>query len=140
MCHDIWVDPEGIQFRVSVTQNDTLIVPSDEPYSDSIQIVLRVKDKKYEGITLSELSDEDFTALAASIVYSFGVSDYEIAEGPGLKYIVFTYNNGLGNDYRFATILNGHMIYVYANTGSEQISDELKADIEYIALHINHGL
>lgn len=141
MCEDIGVKPDNMKTGIGMLQGQTLIVPADEPYETSEpHIYIKVKEKKYDDITLSDLSDSDYELLATTIVSSFGVTDYETVEGNGLRFIVFTANQGLGNVCRYATILNGHMIYIYISTGDSVITDQQRAVLNYIALSIRHGL
>jgi hypothetical protein len=109
-------------------------------FSDSLTIYLKVKDKKYDDITLAELSDADFKLFAGTVVLGFGVSDYETVEGNGLRFFVFNADQGMGNVLRFATVLNGHMIYLYVNTGKENPDEELVEMMTDMALSIEHDL
>ncbi len=140
MCRDIGVEPQNMEAGISLLEGQTLIVPSDIPYQDSAKIYIKVKEKKYDDITLSELSQEEYDLLVSTIVRSFKSSKYDTVEGNGLKFFVFSENRGMGNICRYATILNGHMVYVYENTGAISISEEQKAILEFIALSIKHGL
>ena len=140
MCQDIGVTPDNMRSGLSLLQGQTLIVPSNEPYSDSFHIYIKVKEKKYDDITLSELSLSEFEQLASMVVESFGVSDYEMVEGNGLRFFVFTANLGFGDVCRYATILNGHMVYVYAQAGNKPLTETQKKDLEHIALSIQHAL
>jgi len=140
MCKDIGVSIENMRSAMPMLQGQTLIVPSDEPYSESVHFYLRVKEKRYDDITLSDLSLEDYHAVASTVVASFGVDHYETVEGNGLRFFVFQYNQGLGNIVRYATILNGHMLYVYAQVGDHTLSEQQRSDLEDIALSIQHEL
>ena len=137
MCRSQGVGPENMKAGLSAMDNNALIIPANDPYSEiNYKIYLKVKDKKYENITLSELSKTDYETLASTIVSSFKVADYETVEGNGLRYFVFKYDRGTGNTCRYATILNGHMVYVYAVTGDTPITQEQQSVLEYIALSI----
>lgn len=134
MCSDIGVEFDNIQMAISMLQEQTLIVPCNEPYSSSLHYYIKVKDKKYKDITLSELSDTECSLIVSTVVSSFGVDDYEIVERNGLRFFVF--NNG--NVLRYATIINGHMIYVYSNMLSESATEEQKTVLEKIAFSIRY--
>ena len=141
MCSNIGVLSENMEAGISLLDGQTLIVPSNEPYSSSNHMYIKVKEKKYEDITLSELSDEEYKLIASSVVSSFGVSDYDTVEGNNLKFFAFSANQGLGNVYRYATILSGHMIYVYIQESkNHSITEKEKKDLEYIALSIKYNL
>ena len=140
MCEDIGTSIENVRKAIPLLQGQTLIVPSDEAFAESVHFYLKVKEKKYDDITLSELPMSDYRTVASTIVSSFGVRDYETVEGNGLRFFVFTADQGLGAVLRYATILNGHMIYVYANNGNNTFTEQQKSDLEYIALSIRHSL
>lgn len=140
MCEDIGVRIENMENAIPMLQGQTLIVPAGEPYADSVHFYLKVKEKKYDDITLSKLSISEYNMLASTIVSSFGVHDYDTVEENGLRFFVFTANQGLGDVLRYATILNGHMIYVYANIGENTLSEQQRSDLEYIAFSIQHAL
>lgn len=141
MCYSQGIDPEGLRLALSLMDNNALIIPADEQYSSvSQKIYLKVKEKKYQDITLSELSKTEYELLASTIVSSFKAEQYETVEGNGLRFFVFKYNQGLGYTCRYATILNGHMIYVYSTTGDTSISPEQQNVLEYIALSIKANI
>lgn len=140
MLNKINIKKENFEEALPFMQGQTLIVPADEPYENSLHYRLKVKDKKYNDITLSELSLSDYNLLASTIVSSFNVNHYDTVTGNGLRFFVFNANQGLGNVCRYATILNGHMIYVYVNTGDNLITNEQQTLLESIALSIRHGL
>ena len=140
MLRDINVAPANFEAAMPLLQGQTIIVPAGEPFSDSLTIYLKVKDKKYDDITLAELSDADFKLFAGTVVLGFGVSDYETVEGNGLRFFVFNADQGMGNVLRFATVLNGHMIYLYVNTGKENPDEELVEMMTDMALSIKHDL
>ena len=140
MCEAINVSTANMERALHLLQGQTLIVPAGEPYADSVHFFLKVKEKAYDDITLSELSMSEYNMIASAIVGSFGVHDYDTVEGNGLRFFVFSYNQGLGDILRYATIINGHMIYVYAQIGENTLSEQQRSDLEYIALSIRHAL
>ena len=139
MCESIGITPENMKLKISTLDGQALIVPSNQSYLNSAKFYVKVKEKKYESITFSRLSKSDADLIASSVVGSFGVKDYKIVEGNGLRFFVFKYNI-VGNNYRYATIINGHMIYVYADTGNNSITTSQISDLESIALSIKSGL
>ena len=140
MCRDIGLEPENVEKAIPLLSGQIMIVRSDEPYtSDSMTIYLKVKEKKYEDLTLSAVSDSEYRLYASTIVGSFGVREYETMEGNGLRFFVFSHE-AMGHVCRCATILNGHMIYVYANTGTKPITEEQRAVLTGIALSMQSGL
>lgn len=140
MLRNIGVLRENFEQALPLLAGQILIVPANEPYADSLHYYVKVKEKKYQNITLSELSSEEYNMLASAVVNSFHTDTYDTVTGNGLKFFVFNADMGMGNVCRYATILNGHMIYVYLNTGSEAITPEQQAVLESIALSIQHGL
>ena len=141
MLLDIGIKPENFQSALPLLMGNTMIVPAGEPYTEDTQtIYLKVKGKSYDNITLSELTEAEYQLIAQTVVASFGVLKYETVEGSGLRFFVFNADQGMGNVCRFATILNGHMIYLYTNTGKEEISEEQLALMTDMALSIEHDL
>ena len=140
MLKSISINKQNLEEVLPLLQGQTIIVPAGKPYADSLHYYIKVKEKKYENITLSNLSQSDYDFVASSVVSSFNVDQYETVTGNGLRFFVFNYNVGLGNTYRYATILNGHMIYIYVNTGDKTITKDQKNVLESIALSIHHGL
>ena len=138
MCSDIGVELDNVQKAISMLQGQTLIVPDNEPYSSSLHYYIKVKEKKYDDITLSNLSDYECSIFASSVVKSFGTNDYEIVERNGLRFFVFNADQGMGNVCRYATVIDGHMIYVYSNTASDGVTEEQKAVLEKIAFSIQY--
>lgn len=140
MCNSIGLDSEKMSLKISSLQGQTLLVPANVQYNGNNAIYIKVKDKKYEDITLSDLTQVEFDLLVSTIVKSFGTSEYSVVEGNGLRYFVFSANQGLGNVTRYATILNGHMVYIYWSTGENTITQEQQSILENIALSVKHGL
>lgn len=138
MCSDIGVESDNLREGITMLQGQTLIVPNNEPYSSSLHYYVNVKDKKYEDITLSELSETECSLIASTVVNGFGVEDYEIVERNGLRFFVFNADLGLGNVCRYATIIDGHMIYVYSNTAPEGATEEQRTVLEKIAFSIRY--
>lgn len=138
MCFDIGVEADNLRKAIPMLQGQILIVPKNEPYSSSLHYYIKVKDKSYEDITMSDLSDAECSAAASIVVSSFGVNDYEIVERNGLCFFAFNADQGLGNVCRYATIIDGHMIYVYSNTAPDGATEEQKAVLEKIAFSIRY--
>lgn len=136
MCSDIGVEFDKMQTAISMLQGQILIVPCNEPYSSSSHYYIKVKDKKYEDITLSELSESECSLIVSAVVDSFGAVGYEIEERNGLRFFVFTADQGYGNVLRYATIIDGHMIYIYSNTLQDGAEEEIRSTLEKIAFSI----
>lgn len=136
MCRAIGSELEKMKTAISFMQGSTVIAPANDP---NFSIFLKVKEKKYDDITLSALSDAEYRLFAATVASGFGVNEFDTIEGNGLRFFAFLYENQ-GNICRYATVLNGHMVYVYANTGSEPITREQRSVLEYIALSIQYDL
>ncbi len=140
-CIEQGIDPENMKSALGTIFDDAMLVPADEKYEDaSMKIFIKVKEKKYGDITLSELSPDEYELTAATIVSSFGEDDYETVEENGLKYFVFHTDATVENQCRFATILNGHMVYIYAATGNNEITEQQYTVLKNIATNIEYGL
>lgn len=139
-CAEVGIDPAALAEAMPLLEGQTLVFPSDEQYSDSMHIYIKVKDRAYNDITLAELDQDAYELLVSMVISGFGTNSYETVEGNGLRYFVFTENQGMGNFCRYATVLNGHMIYIYANTGDRTITAKQRAVLESIALSVRHGL
>ena len=88
------------------------------------EILVNVKDPSYQGIaSLRSLSEAERMLLAQSLVLGFGKSDYELYSSGDADYIVF---EALGSQ-RYATIVDGCMVYIYAKSDTGILSDDQKA-------------
>ena len=129
--------PDGYGVSESANANEALIIPSG---ADSPTITIKVNDKIYDDVNFAEIKKGEAELYALNAVLGNGVADYDIVEGNGHRFFTFASKQDGSNVFSYATILDGHMVYVSANTGDEPISEELKADLESIAMSIQSEL
>ncbi len=140
MCLSQGMDPANTRQALSILDNQIMIILADEQYKDiTFKIYIRVKEKEYGDITLAQLDQENFDFMADGVTQSFGVDEYEMVEGNGLKFFAFE-NDLTENECRYATIIDGHMVYVFAQTGDKKLTDNQRKILEKIALSIKSDL
>ena len=127
--------PDGYTVSELADGPDALIVSSD-----GTEITIRVNDKLYDDANYAEIKKGEAELYALNAVLGFGVADFDIVEGNGQRFFTFATQHDGVNVFYYATIIDGHMVYISMDTGDEPISDELKADLEYIAMSIQSGL
>ena len=136
MCDSQGIDYEGMGKYLDMGTVDAMIVPAEQMYQDAeVKINIRIKDEKdYHMDDLAAISTAELKLVAETLVTGFGQSDYEIVEGNGLRYIVFS-TKIVSDEIRYATIINGKMVYVYAQFSGE-LSPQRAEDLRQIALSI----
>lgn len=90
----------------------------------NLTYLCRIKDNKYEGVDLRRCSAAEATSLLNVIYGSFGTTatDKEIVTINGVPYLKFNWMNG--TQLRYATIVNGDMIYIWATRDDGNINAE----------------
>ena len=138
MCKAQGVGYDNMERYLEMSTIDVLIVPADQPLNSAeVQFEIRVKDQKDYGIdNLASLNDEDLKSFANALVAGFGVSDYEIAEENGLRYVVFS-TKIMQDQVRYATIINGKMVYVFSECNG-MLPDHFAEDLHQIAMSIRN--
>jgi len=88
------------------------------------EIAVRIKDSKYPGVDLRECSEWLADMMLDTIYSSFSgtASDKEIISVNGVPYLKFSWMNG--SQLRYATIIGGDMIYIWAARDSGRVTDE----------------
>lgn len=129
--------PDGYSVFESTDGFDALILPSD---GSDVKVTIKVNDKIYDDANYAEIKIGEAQLYALNAVLGFGVADYDIIEGNGQRFFTFASKQDGDNVFTYATILDGHMVYVSMNTGDEPISEELQADLDYIAMSIQSEL
>ncbi len=137
-CEDIGIEKSQMEMMMAISSNDAEIVPKGVPYTvDSTRILIKIKEKKYGDVNLASVSDAEFEEIASTLVKGFNVTDYDSVQGNGLRYIRFQHEMpGLGTFYRYATIINGRMVFVYLTGKSEPSEQQLK-DLEFVAMSLS---
>ena len=129
--------PDGYNAPEAVSANEVLITPST---TDGREITITVNDKIYDDVNYAEIKKGDAELYALNAVLGYGAADFDIVEGNGHRFFIFASKDASGNLFHYATIIDGHMVYVSMNTGDEPISEELQADLENIAMSIQSNL
>ena len=123
-----------------VLQDESTIVPADDPAGESFKITIKVNDKLYDDVNYAQIKRGEAELYALNAVLGFSASDYDIVEDGGQRFFCFASRQDGANVFTYATILDGHMVYVSANTGDAEISDAQRAALESIAFSIRSEL
>lgn len=137
-CEDIGIEKSQMETLLAIASYDAELVPKGVPYTgDNAKIQIKIKEKKYGDVNLASVSDAEFEEIASTLVKGFNVTDYDTVRGKGLRYIRFQHEMpGLGTFYRYATIINGRMVYVYL-TGNQTPTEQQLRDLEFVAMSLS---
>lgn len=135
MCTAQGVDIDEVTKYLKLTKEHTnvnmILVPANEPLvSPNFEIQIKVKDKYAEIKNLNDLSEPVYETTASALVAGFN-TDYETYKTNNVKWIVFDCFVST-NQVRYATILNGKMIYIFGQNKSGTVTDEQRNDIKEI--------
>lgn len=99
-----------------------------------IEIKVNLKPDKYTEIgSLKDLSQADREAVAATISGSFQESDgYEWYETDSADYFVFDTVIMAHNETRYATIVNGCMVYIFVSSSEGKVDESLRLELQNI--------
>lgn len=119
-----------------VLQDEATIVSAD----GAATIAIKVNDKLYDDVDYAEIKRGEAELYALNAVLGFSASDFDIIEGDGQRFFAFASRQDGTNVFTYGTILDGHMVYVSANTGDAEITDAQRAALESIAFSIRSEL
>ena len=103
----------GIGTDMMIWQNGTDGLAQKAP-----TVSIRIKDGKYDGIDFRAMNDSAKKEICDALVPSMAQDgQYRMETINGIPYAAFKY--ATGNEFRYATILNGDMIYVYLKSPAE---------------------
>lgn len=107
---------------MSINNKALLMFDINERIPAEFDISIRIKDKKYEGLDLRKCSASEVSMMLNSIYTSFGstASNKEIVTISGVPYLKFTWMNG--SELRYATIIDGDMIYIWATRDNGMVT------------------
>lgn len=132
-CRAQGVEKANMDAYMSMAKKDLMLVPADELYSDlSWEIYIRVKGDKDYGInSFSEVSQEEFEAMADALVQSFEAGGFEVIGGDtyetaNARYCVIDCK-AIQLERRYVTVVNGKMIYFVAEFSDGMLTDERDA-------------
>lgn len=142
MCLAQGVEYEKMQKYVEVSKSmsgiDMHIIPADQNMAKSdFWIEIKVKENKDYGIdNFKALDDKDFKTYAYALIKGFGLSidsdlNYSTYDNKDAKYIVFDCKI-INYERRYATIINGKMVYFIAQSKRGTISDIEDSEIKTI--------
>ena len=129
--------PEGYSVSETEDANETLVVSPD---ADGPEITIQVNEQLYDDVNLSDISYAEAQLYALNAALGFGVADFDVIEEGGRRVFVMYVDRPSEHECRYGTIVDGHMVYVYANTGDEPITEAQRADLESIAMSIRSAL
>lgn len=127
MCTAQGVSLENMQAYMQVSGYDFVLVPAEETMQAlSFEVDIRVKDNDNGVENLTELSDSDLANLAQMLVTGFQASDYTLYDTQDARFIVFDCTL-VHAERRYASIINGKMVYFIAIPASGEMTDEQDA-------------
>ena len=129
--------PDGYGAPQPAGENKALIAASD---GSDVEIAITVNDKIYDDVNYTDIKKGEAELYALNAALGFGAADFDIVEGNGQRFFTFTSKEGADNVFHYATIIDGHMVYVSMDTGEEPITEEQQADLESIAMSIQSAL
>ena len=114
------------QYLEALDFNDIIAVPREHQLlEDDRKIYVKVKSDGYEGGDFRKCSEADRKTLADALVGSFGISDYQWLNTGKYDFVCFdvTMNN---HQRRYATLVNGSLVYIYMSTEQPITDEEIK--------------
>ncbi len=136
MCYAVGLDPERMKTYFSLSFDSVVMIPSGDRFFDpSFEIKLKVKSNKYPGIDFAGMSEQEFRSYAESFIRDFQ-TDHTTLEKNGLRFIVFDWDGPETKSFRYATIIDGDMIYVYATSADQTLTPQQREILESIAVSI----
>lgn len=134
MCKSQGVEYDNMNLYLEFSGFDMVICPKEDLLSNpSFVIEVRVKSDKDYGINNSkDLSDEDFSIWAYALSSGFGAGDtYTVVETDKAKFVVFDWEGY--NQRRYATIMNGKMVYIIGESTNKDVLASIDTDLKSIA-------
>ena len=139
MCRQQGVEKTQMDQYLALAGDDMIILPENGLFGKpEFQIKVRIKAEDY-GITDMKLqSNAVFDQIAKTLVAGYAeyttVSEYTAYENSTAKYVVFEYKlPGLSKyQRRYATVINGKMVYFIAETSGDAFTPEQDVQIQTI--------
>ncbi|MCQ2497696.1 MAG: hypothetical protein MJ133_01815 [Lachnospiraceae bacterium] len=105
---------DKIERYLSLTFYDVIILPEGYNFSNTpVEFRIEVKNPEYDGINFGELSKPEQEAIAQVLILGFNEDKYELVKTDTTTFIKF-YTKLQKPELRYATIIDGRMIYIYA--------------------------
>ena len=112
---------------------EMVILPVSEPIGRAdFEIQIKVKTKDYGVSNLKDVNEKEFNEFAEWLMQEFSSAEcdgYEIYETPNAKFIAFDCKM-TKYQKRYATVINGKMVYFIASSPNLKISEEQNNDIK----------
>lgn len=107
---------------MSINNKALMMFDIKERLPAEFDISIRIKDKKYADIDLRKCSASEATMMLNQIYTSFEstASNKEIVTINGVPYLKFTWMDK--SELRYATIINGDMIYIWATRDNSMVT------------------
>lgn len=121
---------------------EIIAVPADEKYKErSFEIEIKVKDDEDYGTdNLKSMGEPMLDLFARTLIFGFGTQEYSILETDAANFIVFDCKLAGISQRRYATIIDGKMIYfIGKDIGGTGITEECYKDLEEIAASLKLG-
>lgn len=114
------IDPQVFASVFPLMNCDLYMYKNADRYPPDFSITLRVKDGKYPGTDYRKMSQSDIQENAFATYSTFpGAYGYELVSINDIPYYKFYWNGG--SELRYATIVNGDMIYYFASKTSGKL-------------------
>ena len=129
MCQAQGVTKAAADQYIQLCGYDAIILPADAAFADpEFEIDIRIKaDKDYGVDNFKTLEEAAFSQVADALALSFSMTgepvSYTVYENESAKYIAFDWT-AVVPERRYATVINGKMVYFIAKAKGEPISQE----------------
>ena len=132
------IDADFFDTYMSINNKELLMFDISEHAPAEFDISIRIKDNKYSGVDLRECSASDASIVLDLIYSSFDglATDEEIQTINGVPYLIFRWMNGA--ELRYATIVAGDMIYIWAERDNGTITDDDAALLLHVVESIRY--
>ncbi len=135
MCASQNVDMDKMKTYLELTKEysnvNMILIPADNPISTTdFEIHIKVKEKGWDVKNLADLSDYEYKQVADALVAGFD-TDYTTYETNDTKWVVFDCFIST-NQMRYATVLNGKMIYIFGQNKIGPVTEEQRNDLKEI--------
>lgn len=134
------LEKDRVDLYVVLSGYSLIAVPVGDSLADSqFEIKVNIKEPKYDAISnLKDLDQDvkDECALALVSSFSADTNTYTWCETPYVDWIVFECDMQISKELRYATIIDGRMIYIIAGKPDTYPSNAESAEVERIVRNI----
>ena len=124
------ITAEQIDLYLSLSNRELLLLKLGDTVTSDFSISIRVKDRKYEDLDLRTLDSLSVRLVFEQLYATFGsdTSNKEIITINGIPYLKFNWKD----EQRYATILDGDMIYIWGKRANGSLSNEEQALLRHV--------